>query len=426
MAVSREERFLKAILSDEPGRIPKGVSKAEKLLEELAKRACENDTFNEGGGGTSLPSADPYQYLVTNGAGEWEAADRLAYEGVGRGEEIVPEGTYKNNQGLEDGTGFEIRYGDRYIVVYDGVEYHETAKFVDGSPGFDVLGNTQELEYGTWPEDEAPFCIYVQGDIRWRVVLSFKDKLTHTVAVYREENITHPIDPQTWLPEGYPYDTVEKEYDIVPGMIYGAADSYNSGFLAYGSFGGWHFEGDTVVIYDGTRYEGTYSTYDGDGEVGNQPISGFVGNASLYSPDLSNTNEPYCIVVTGGGVVQFLFADGGSHSFDVYKEKEVHVPLANKWIPDNPIKLFYRYDKFYYMQKMQCAKGLVPHWYQDSDGNAHLVSLYKCGASTDENNAEGKAYIRAYSAGGDTPVWEEDSYNSDVSQIRAEWAKYFA
>lgn len=167
MGVTRKERFLKAMLDDDKSKIPAALSREERLLREIAERACNNDTLREGGGGGSgggLPTGgEPHQMLVTDAEGnaKWEERTHYSYESKGY---VIPEIILSEDDFDSEQGSFFIRHyhtlkdGESYTVNYHGNSYECVAiAFDTGEAILTLMGNTGMLGFGE--ENEMPFMI---------------------------------------------------------------------------------------------------------------------------------------------------------------------------------------------------------------------------------------------------------------------------
>lgn len=82
-----------------------------------------------------------------------------------------------------------------------------------------------------------------------------------------------------------------------------------------------------TIVYDGTQYTSiaqSVDVYDGDAIC--------IGNCSSYSSVFPNTGEP-CGWLQIGSHSRFIGATDGDHTFEIYTEEDVIVPIDPKFLP---------------------------------------------------------------------------------------------
>lgn len=144
--------------------------------------------------------ATPNRQLVTNGNGEWVTAERLAWkeESV---EEIFPEQTLEFAEFDDSGYAceldpavFNLKIGEKNIVVWDGTKYECVAK--DDGDGNACIGNLSIIG-GQVETDEPFFIVSVANEFNFFQTLS--SSKSHTISITRIVENIHTI-PEKYLP----------------------------------------------------------------------------------------------------------------------------------------------------------------------------------------------------------------------------------
>ena len=165
MGVTRKERFLKAMLEDNAEACGGGVTREEKLIASAAKKVCDNDALEGGGGGVSS-----WNDLTDAPFGERE-------EWV----EFIPQTSVTFSNTSEYKNTF-ASYGSlmidcEYKVIFDGKEYYVKAVY----QGINLMPSGGLSE-------EYPFQFqYSFGQ------LYVLEPGKHTIAVYQMKNVVTKI-----------------------------------------------------------------------------------------------------------------------------------------------------------------------------------------------------------------------------------------
>ena len=172
-------------------------------------------------GELSINGGTPYQQLVTDGNGNTQWEDRLAYETDPVLTEIVPEETvtFTNESGLMAALWpptFNAVEGQTYIVKFDGADYTCTCIRLGGENGSLVLGNLSIPGFGN-DTGEPFFMAYSEG---WTIVSS-DSASEHTISIYSRNQIIQKID-EKFLPvaSDETYGVVKKS-EIVTPYVFG-------------------------------------------------------------------------------------------------------------------------------------------------------------------------------------------------------------
>lgn len=152
------------------------------------------------GGGASLPTAAPYQQLVTDGEGKWVAEDRLAWKTLQKGSELIPETnlSFTAQSGLMAGDApldTLLVAGEKYVVNWDGKEYVSTCQ--TASEGFPILGN-YSLYDPAMDNTGEPFCAVQLFTL---IFYTQDEAATHTVGLSAMSEAVRTV-PAEYLP-GY-------------------------------------------------------------------------------------------------------------------------------------------------------------------------------------------------------------------------------
>ena len=200
-------------------RTPKGAVRdqdGKELLPAFPGRArlYERNLKQGGGTGTGLPSdVGAYKYMATDGAGNWNAEDRLAWkedkrteimnETVGSFAFVEGPNIYANMSEILSPFGM-FDTAKKYVVVFDGVEYkgleaHDT--------GYEEtwIGATINAEEGTHElSNEMPFNImaFTMNDEGCGIGIStILEGEEHSIQIFESEESIHTI-PLEYLPSG--------------------------------------------------------------------------------------------------------------------------------------------------------------------------------------------------------------------------------
>lgn len=171
---------------------------------------CIGDDPNYGRDtGSGLPTGGtPYQQLVTDGDGNAQWEDRLAYETEPVLTEIVPEETvtFANESGVMAvlwPPTFNAVEGQTYIVKFDGTEYKCSCIRLGGENAPLLLGNMAILELGD--DTGEPFVIF--NNRQWMIASS--DSATeHIISISYKQVSISKID-EKYLPTAT---------NIIPGI----------------------------------------------------------------------------------------------------------------------------------------------------------------------------------------------------------------
>lgn len=198
MAVTREEKMWEAMLNDAPEKIPTAVTRKERMLQKLAKQACDNDTFS--GGGTGGVSS--WNDLTDKPFGEVETLKTLISEEVTVSSD--GEGGFTDKDSILVNYPFED--GQECIVDFNGVRHDAKVQFT-----YDTWSMGDEMF------ESAPFYIaLVQAAGFYTVVFRTKTAGTYFVEVIVKENSIQTI-PQEYMPAGL---VPIKQLEEVGGTLY--------------------------------------------------------------------------------------------------------------------------------------------------------------------------------------------------------------
>lgn len=135
-----------------------------------------DDTLNVNESGElSIKGGTPYQQLVTDGNGNTQWEDRLAYETEPVLTEILPEQSFTGTN-MELTGGSKLSLGQTYIVKFDNTEYERIC--VD-LIGLSVIGNA--ALYAPESDTGEPFLLVYRGEQLYIYVSD--ETSTHTVSV---------------------------------------------------------------------------------------------------------------------------------------------------------------------------------------------------------------------------------------------------
>lgn len=205
------------------------------------------------GGGASLPTAAPYQQLVTDGSGATGWAERLAWKESGK-TNTLPEMTVEcadagmnrvnaNGEKLyefwEEGELFSIQNlkpDTTYTVIWDGKEYVCPAilDVLYSDTNYEItLGNPANSTNAEEQTDTGePFCIdaMVWGSGGDYYVLSTVEG-EHTLEIYEHSETIHPISPEYLPAEKWDAELVYPDQGYFPDV--GAIDGLTVSAGAY-------------------------------------------------------------------------------------------------------------------------------------------------------------------------------------------------
>lgn len=158
-----------------------------------------DDTLNVNDNGElSIKGGTPYQQLVTDGNGNTQWEDRLAYDFIVDDVDFFQEENIAFDGGADRESPFgELVIGHKYTVVWDGVTYPDLVAFDDD--GATIIGSP----YDSITED-LPFCIatFVEGP-EYETSIEFAayhDNTTHSVYISGPAKLASKIK-QKYLPE---------------------------------------------------------------------------------------------------------------------------------------------------------------------------------------------------------------------------------
>ena len=153
---------------------------------------------------STVPSTNgtPYQQLVTDGNGNTQWEDRLAY--VTTEEQVIfsqENIAFTEQHGLYASSGFPItaiNVGDKLRVDFDGDTYVLTA--FAPMPGAPLIAIGNGALYGMGDDTGEPFLIQYAIQENNFLIGTALTSPTHTVSIYRHVETTHKI-PQQYFPE---------------------------------------------------------------------------------------------------------------------------------------------------------------------------------------------------------------------------------
>ena len=133
-------------------------------------------------GRLGINGGEPYKSLVTDGNGNTQWEDRLAYVAGYEEKELLPEQTYSGDEARLSGNG-ELVLGKTYSVMFDGAEYDCICVERDNCP---TIGNASL--WGIGDDTGEPFLLqYYEGALH---ATSSDLSATHTISIsYVDENI---------------------------------------------------------------------------------------------------------------------------------------------------------------------------------------------------------------------------------------------
>lgn len=218
----------------------------------------ENDELSLTGGGGE---GKAYQYLVTDGNGNTQWEDRLAYETEPVLTEIVSEETvsFTPNSGAMTALWpptFNAVEGQTYIVKFDGADYTCTCIRLGEEGGPLVLGNLSIAEVG---DDTGEPFLMVNGG-RWSIVSS--DSATeHTISISEMQVSISKID-EKFLPvaSDETYGVVKKS-ELVTPYVFGIQAPHDKMVEAVTAFRNgtasilWHSQEVASASYDSSTDE---------------------------------------------------------------------------------------------------------------------------------------------------------------------------
>lgn len=182
-----------------------------------------DDTLNVNDNGElSIKGGVPYQQLVTDGNGNTQWEDRLAY--VTTGEQVIfsqENITFTEQNGVYASDSMPITAissGEKVRVDFDGETYDCVAYVFDADSGSYVapgqgsdhilIGNG--LLYGPSEDTGEPFLIAYSRSNSEIVIVTLLTNPTHTVSVTRVVETVHKI-PEKFLSEGFIVNVVGQE-----------------------------------------------------------------------------------------------------------------------------------------------------------------------------------------------------------------------
>ena len=175
-------------------------------------------------GELSIKGGTPYQQLVTDGEGNTQWEDRLAYitteeQAIFSQEDIAfveHDGMYFSSEDIVPAT--DINVGANYRVNFDGEAYDCVAYKLDADSNFSVvpgqgsghifIGNG--FLYGTGEDTGEPFLITYSRSNSQILIGTLLTNPTHTVSVTRAIEIVHKI-PEKFLSKGFIVNVVKEE-----------------------------------------------------------------------------------------------------------------------------------------------------------------------------------------------------------------------
>ena len=154
---------------------------------------------------STVPSTNgtPYQQLVTDGNGNTQWEDRLAY--VTTGEQVIF--SQENIAFTKSGGTYAsdtmpitaISVGEKYYVDFDGETYDCIAHtMLSGVPDPVIIGNSSIV--GELEDTGEPFCVFYSIEDQTIQIVTRLTSPTHTVSISRVVETVHKI-PEKWLPE---------------------------------------------------------------------------------------------------------------------------------------------------------------------------------------------------------------------------------
>lgn len=170
---------------------------------------------------STVPSGStPYQQLVTDGSGNTQWEDRLAY--VTTGEQVIFSQeniafTEQNGVYASDSMPITaISLGEKVLVDFDGETYDCVAYKLDAdsssyaAQGSDHILIGNGLLYGPSEDTGEPFLIAYSRSNSEIVIVTLLTNPTHTVSVTRVVETVHKI-PEKFLSKGFIVNIVEEE-----------------------------------------------------------------------------------------------------------------------------------------------------------------------------------------------------------------------
>lgn len=184
MAVTREEKMWEAMLNDAPERIPTAVTRKERMLQNLAKQACDNDTFSGGGSG---------------GVSSWNELGEKTDKKVWLAS-YTTDPEFKGVGILDLGDAPNLVKGDKYFVVWDGVTYElAVTEYGTMYSTYEVLGNSYLVDSEWGNNTGEPFGITTRAAPYNSFAFAYDGSEPHTVEIYQVSKTITPIPPE-YLP----------------------------------------------------------------------------------------------------------------------------------------------------------------------------------------------------------------------------------
>ena len=184
-----------------------------------------DDTLNVNESGKlSIKGGTPYQQLVTDGNGNTQWEDRLAYafseEQVIFSQEDIAfvknDGMYFSLEDIIPAT--DINVGANYRVNFDGEAYDcvayklgaDSGLYVAPGQGSDYIAIGNGFLYGSGEDTGEPFLIAYSRSNSKIVIATLLTNPTHTVSVTRVVETVHKI-PEKFLSKGFIVNVVKEE-----------------------------------------------------------------------------------------------------------------------------------------------------------------------------------------------------------------------
>lgn len=152
MALTREEKLIRAMLDDNPAACGCAVTRKERLLAQTAKKTCENDVLAGGGAGNGkVTPEDTTFYAQVDSKNLVNVADTVATIGTGEFDVSVTDNIYTftkiadltKNQNLTVGDTFTVAESGKYtFTVYSDRTDLGSALYVA------VYANNTQMGYG--------------------------------------------------------------------------------------------------------------------------------------------------------------------------------------------------------------------------------------------------------------------------------------
>lgn len=255
-----------------------------------------------------------------------------------------PPGVYMVRNGIE---GYiPITEGQKYKVVWNGVEHEYTASFVEAAGAY-ILGNQGLLDPEGLNTGESFMLVIISTVDDEGNLIEGMQVMTHdpaaTLAIYTET--IRPIDPK-YLPEGgFGYTTV-KDVNLIPDQVAKNLDD-----------GGWYLNVEIspddywvpelvlgreyTVTVNGAVYKsvakklGDNYIYIGDVREQDYDAAMNLTAEDVAAANVEHTGEPWCVIWWMGMDTAFYMFDGTTEAtLSITYLGEVAVPIDPKFLPE--------------------------------------------------------------------------------------------